>query len=250
MSSLLYTVGFGDKYFKLAECMSKTFRAQGFKEKIIILSDQQKHSNYADVFFVNIQEYSFLYFKENQLKWNLSTSSRLNPILSKICIDQIVNINEYKRIIYVDADSVLTIPSCNFLDEIINTSHTYISRINRNRTAWDCLFYTKKSGKIISDLRKDISKNEEIISKKMDGACSGFFSFTPDNNFLNIFREYYFKLQPTADQECLNLIRIRGLKHKIKQDVFFSDPTKKGLIHFTHGKRNVIEIAEKMNLNY
>lgn len=248
---LIYTVGIGDKYFKLANNLAESFRLNKYKQEFVILTDCNRTSEFATVLNV---ENSAPRLADNHLRWNLDPTAikRINPIMTKLCIDQFLNLNDYKRITYIDADSILSIGYKTFFWKMEKSREIFASRINKKRNIIKCLrYYKAKYKRVVTDLTPAFTPEQlEQISKK-PGVCGGLFSWCPSEHpdFLKMMRETYEANQPATDQECLNFLIAKGLVTcRIKKDIYFSSASDfgKGLLHFTSHKSECFRLVDQM----
>lgn len=241
---ILYTIGCGKKYLRLAINLENTLRQNGCSDPFYIITDLSPCeklpsliSENTSLIFLTPDLYKKLHLNTNTLRWNLSTKSGLNPLLAKISPDLILPVS-YDRITFLDADSVLNCSYSTFFPiEEKKSQNNYFGRINKNKTLWNCLTYFKKGEKII-DLEHLVPSSKMEEATTMPGSCSGFFSLHKNFSSFGEWRSIYEENQPCSDQEALNLLlsTSTSFQYKIKNNIAFNEPDAKTLIHFTHGK--------------
>lgn len=124
MKTLIYTVGYGDLYYRLACMMAHTARIHGYTDDILIFATQDKPSPYATVLNVEThpkgdllktgRDITFHNYVPASLGYEVNKAP-YDYFLPKMILPEFVDLASYDRVMYLDSDILIPRP----LDPVI-----------------------------------------------------------------------------------------------------------------------------------
>jgi hypothetical protein len=195
--TLVFTCGYGSKYFQLAEMTMHTLRKSGYSGDAIMFTDQKEKGKHCDI--INITTHpdrelmsSGKYMMFHRHIGKIASDFPYDYFTCKYLPGNFVDKNKYDFILYVDSDILFH----RSIDEIVEQKN-----IVTDYHKWNVFDNLK-------DLKKYLTESEIAIAKKMPSFSGAAIGVPKEHfDFYNMYQEYYLTYirEIPHDQPALNL---------------------------------------------